>query len=632
MKYIGSTLLLFISCSGLFSQDNAKLASDLQAKYKDAPVAIINSEINYEFSKDPNKVLVRVMEKKEQKLLSLRYNQTINEYISYDNNSAVEKFSASSNLKQEALDRMKYCGTYTSEGYFYDDSKFCSQTLKLKELGEVWQVSSVKRVNDSKYQTSAYFQEDYPVVNKTVTFTIPNDIDVQLMEFNFDGNSIIKSETTSGNKRIVTYTINNLAPFQDVRFKPGIQYYSPHVLILVKSVQVGMKTEPLLSSVDDLYKWYHSLTGLLKTDPLVFKPTVDKLIDGKKTDEEKIKAIFYWVQDNVRYIAYEDGIAGFKPDDAQNVFEKKYGDCKGMANLTKEMLKAAGYDARLTWIGTKMIRYDYSIPSLAVDNHMICTVFLNGKRYFLDATEDYNAFGDYAERIQDRQVLIEDGDKYILDKVPTFDKTRDLEEHEYTAKVNGDLLEGTGKYILNGETKKDFLYLYNHTQNDKKKEYMDDYINDGKTSYKIKDVTPGDMTERSGPFDIGFNFSIANSVSLFNNEMYIDIDPSKDFKNSAVKDDRQSDIDYGEKIYRKISIELETPAGYTVSELPENVDVTEKDFSFKISYTQTGNKIIYNKEISIDKGIIQRSNFAQWNLAIKKLSKAYESQITLKKQ
>lgn len=625
-----STLLplLLFCCTLLHAQDYVKMANELQAKYKDAPVAIISSYINYEFMKDGGKPLVKVIEKKQASLLSLRYNQKITEYISYDNNSQVEKFLASSKLSHGSP---MYCGTYTSDGYFYDDSKFCSQILKLSEVGEVWQVNTVKRVNDSKYQTSAYFQEGYPVVSKTVVFTIPEDIDVELKEFNFEGNSISKTETTSGNKRIIKYTINDLAPFQDVRYKPGIQHYSPHVLILVKSIKTGARSENLLASTDDLYKWYHSLTGQLKTDPAVFKPTVDKLTAGKKTDEEKIKAIFYWVQDNVRYIAFEDGIAGFKPDEAQNVFEKKYGDCKGMANLTKEMLKLAGYDARLTWIGTKMIKYDYSIPSLAVDNHMICTVLLNGKRYFLDATEDYNAFGDYAERIQNRPVLIEDGDHYILDKVPEFDKTRDTEQHNYAAKINGELLEGSGKYILNGESKKEFLYRYSHTQSDKKKEYLDEYINDGKSNYKVNDITYGDMKERSGPFDINFNFSIANSVSLFNNEMYVDIDPSKDFKNSSVKEDRQSDIDFGEKIYKKINIELETPSGYTVTELPENVTVAEKDFSFKISYTQSGNKIIYNKEISIDKGIVEKSNFTQWNAAIKKLTKAYESQITLKK-
>jgi transglutaminase-like putative cysteine protease len=631
MKPLITLFLLAIACP-LSAQEYTKIVSELQSKYKESPVAVLAADISYEFTKDVSKKLVKVLENKTQKLLSLRYNQMIHEYLSYDNNSAVERFYATSNLRQEAPDKTRYCGTYTTEGYFYDDSKFCSQTLKLKELGELWTVNSIKRVNDSKYQTSVYFQSEYPVVNKTVSFIIPEDIEVELKEFNFEGYSINKSENISGSKKTITYTVSSLAPFQNVKFKPGVQHYSPHILILVKSMKVNGKTMNLLSSLDDLYSWYRSLTTQLQPSTVAIKPLVDELIKGKTTDEEKIKSIFYWVQDNIRYIAYEDGIAGFKPDEAQNVFEKKYGDCKGMANLTKEMLKLAGFDARLTWIGTKAIRYDYTLPSLAVDNHMICTVILGDKKYFLDATEDYNPLGEYAERIQNRPVLIEDGEKYILDKVPAADKTKDLEKYNYTAKINGEIFEGSGKVTLHGETKKDFLYLYNHTQNDKKKDYLSSFINDGKTSYQVSGINMGDMNERSGPFDIEFNFSIANSISKFNNEMYIDIDPSKDFKNGSVLADRQSDIDFGEKIFKKTSIELVIPADYKVAELPENLSIAEKDFSFSISYKQEGDKIIYSKEISVDKGIISKSEFEKWNAGIKKLTKAYESQITLKKQ
>jgi hypothetical protein len=50
------------------------------------------------------------------------------------------------------------------------------------------------------------------------------------------------------------------------------------------------------------------------------------------------------VQDNIRYIAFEDGIMGFKPDAAQNVFNKNMGIAREKANLLKEMLKQARYE------------------------------------------------------------------------------------------------------------------------------------------------------------------------------------------------------------------------------------------------------------------------------------------------
>jgi hypothetical protein len=75
---------------------------------------------------------------------------------------------------------------------------------------------------------------------------------------------------------------------------------------------------------------------LSKNDTKSLQTILNQLVAGKSSDEEKVKSIYYWVQDNIRYIAFEEVIAGFKPEAAQTVFSNKYGDCKGMANLTKE--------------------------------------------------------------------------------------------------------------------------------------------------------------------------------------------------------------------------------------------------------------------------------------------------------
>src|SRR6201999_2976434 len=122
---------------------------------------------------------------------------------------------------------------------------------------------------------------------------------------------------------------------------------------------------------------------------------------------------------------------------AQNVLNKKYGDCKGMANLTRSLLVALGFDARLCWIGTDHIAYDYSTPSLAVDNHMICALNYKGRFYFLDATESYIGFGQYAQRIQGRQVLIEDGDNFLLQRIPVVDGAQNEVLYKHDLHIDG---------------------------------------------------------------------------------------------------------------------------------------------------------------------------------------------------
>ncbi len=637
--YTGRSLHLFVEKklfffvwlfpSIVFGQQVNELVSLYQHKYKECEAVIINSESEYEFDLAENKVQVK--EVKSQKLLSLRYNSFINEVEFYDSNSGIEEFSCESSLNQKSGNSDKVCGNYTSSEYFFDDNKFCSHKLKLQEAGEIWKTHVSKIFNDSKYLTSVYFHDKYPIVNKKIKFKIPSDIEVDIREFNFEKFEVKKHETRVGRFKIVEYTISNLSAMENVRLGRSIQYIYPHLLILVKSFQSEGERVSILSNLNDLYGWYRSLTRQLSVQPEVFAPLVNDILKGKKTEDEKISTIFYWVQDNIRYIAFEDGLAGFKPDEAHSVFQKKYGDCKGMANLTKEMLRYAGYDARLSWIGTKRIKYDYSIPSLAVDNHMICTVMLDGRKYFLDATEKYLPLGIIADRIQGRQILIEDGDNYILARIPELSYENELELRQVKLSVKNDMLVGSYKYILQGEKKRNFLCGYHYSSGDTKDRLVKHCLVDENKNMKVKNVRLADLNHRLGAFEISTDLECRGAISSFNNELYIDIDISKDFKSWIVDEGRQSDIDFGEKIHKVLEVELELIDGDSVVFLPEKLQIDHKEFSVYAAYVRDQNRILYNKRISIDNGIISKDSFNQWNEAIRKLTQHYDSQIILKR-
>ena len=263
-----------------------------------------------------------------------------------------------------------------------------------------------------------FFNNPYPVSFHQVTLVIPDWVSAEIREFNFTGYSISKTSDDKGGSKTIVYTVSNLPARPDETSSPGITYTSPHIMLITQQAQVSGNTITYFKNTSDQYAWYASLVKEIGNDAATIKAKADEIVKGKTTDIDKIKAIYFWVQQNIRYLAFENGIAGFRPEKAQEVLRKKYGDCKGMANLTKCLLTSQGYDARLCWIGTNHIAYDYSIPSLAVDNHMICALYFKNKLYFLDATETNSGFEEYAERIQGRQVLIENSDKYVLEHVP----------------------------------------------------------------------------------------------------------------------------------------------------------------------------------------------------------------------
>jgi hypothetical protein len=370
----------------------------------------------------------------------------------------------------------------------------------------------------------------------------------------------------------------------------------------------------------------------MKNDPSVIKQKAQEITAKCKDDLQKIKAVLYWVHNNIRYVAFEDGIAGFKPDEAQNVLKKKYGDCKGMANLTKELLTSLGFDARLTWIGTNHIAYDYSTPSLCVDNHMICCLNYKGQRYFLDGTESFLPFSQYAERIQGRQVLIENGDNYILDHVPTTTWQQNLCSAKEDMSIRNEELFGPVTYLYHGESKEELMSGIHAVKNDKLNTVLELYLTNNNKNYQATGITYSDLNETEGDLSIKFSAVNKGAVSLFDKDMYIDVDYNKTFNKTSIDTNRYAkEYRFAYKYNYETETNLEIPAGYKVSTLPANLDYDDPNFHFSISFKQINNKISYKKHLYISNTLLKRDAITSWNKAVAVLTEKYTEQIILTK-
>jgi hypothetical protein len=525
----------------------------------------------------------------------------------------------------------KLCGPYQQEGIFHSDSKLCVVKFAMGEKGKPFKLSYQSNYRDVKYLTSHYFHEHLPSVDRVIQFNIPSWLELDLREFNFAGNVIEKTSVKEGDITKVTFRFKDVPAYLSEPQSPNHAITYPHVISVAKAYKEGASRTTLFESVKDLYGWYSSVCSEIGNKPDELKTTVAELTANKKTDLEKIESIFYWVQDNIRYIAFENGIMGFRPDAAQNVYNKKYGDCKGKANLLKEMLKLAGYDARLTWIGTSDLPYDYSLPSLSVDNHMICTVILNGKRYFLDGTEDYIALNDYAQRIQGKQVLIEDGKNFFIDKIPQFAADRNKEKKVAKLAITNDQLAGNATIEYNGESKIMAQRIFASIRNDHKEDAMTNWLRQGDANISVTNIKNSDFNERQKPLQISFDLKASNQITKAGEELYIIMDWEKEFSGLEIPADRKNDYEFSQKYFLTTQTELTLPEGYKVDYLPTSFKKSTPNFSFEGSYTNKGKSIVYTKTIMVSKPILKRSEFSEWNAFIAEVNKFYNDQVVLKK-
>jgi transglutaminase-like putative cysteine protease len=619
---------------GQVQQDYSNSIPGFKTKYPKAEVVAVafTEEYSFGIASKGTEEKITATTSTSQVLVPLKDYSSNSDAVFYDDESSVENLKALS--KGKPLKLAMQCMDYQSEGIFHSDAKVCMFKIPLETKGLPVTFSYDKKYKDVKYLTSVYFHESVPVEEKTVTFNVPDWLEVELREFNFDGYDIKKEVQKDAAAKLTKYTyrLKNIPSFEREFRSPHMAKSFPHLILVSKSYTNNGQRKVLFESVKDLYAWYHSVASQTNNNPTELKPLVQQLTQGKKTDIEKIESMFYWVQEKIRYIAFENGIMGFRPDAAQNVLNKKYGDCKGKANLLAQMLKVAGYDARLTWIGTSDLPYDYSLPSLGVDNHMICTVILDGKRYFLDGTEEHIALNDYAHRIQGKQVLIEDGTNYIIDKIPEFSAERNKVQTVTRLKLENDNLVGNVSSTYHGESKITIASVYGSMRNDNKKDALQEFLKSGDNNVVVNSIKEPDWNDRQKPLQVQFDMTAKNQVTKAGNELYVVIDRDKELSSLEFDSTRKSDYELRHKYYFVSQTEFALPDGYKVDYVPDAISKKSKDYEFEGSYAVKGNTLLYTKKLIVNKTTIRKAEFDEWNGFIKSVNKFYNDQVVLVKK
>jgi hypothetical protein len=305
-----------------------------------------------------------------------------------------------------------------------------------------------------------------------------------------------------------------------------------------------------------------------------------------------------------------------------------------MANLMTEMLRSINIDARMTWIGTNSIAYDYSIPSLAVDNHAICTVLLDDHYYFLDATEKYIGLDDYAERIQGRPALIENEGSFIIEKVPTYTYERNLNHTELAFVIDDGVLYGTVNADYNGESSVRIMRQYDAIYDEYKDKAINHLIIAGDNNVHVDEII-GENFDRIGEtIHLKSKVHIENKISEFGSSLYLDWDLYKEFYYMDIDSTRTVDFLLKRKVYEVNVTHYKSPEGYKLTSYPEDLSIENEEFIFHINYdySESGQSLKITKTIIIPQGKISKQNFKTWNKTIKNLKEnQYETPIIYEK-
>ena len=634
------TLIFFVLTISVIAQPSVEL-QEYQEKYPGIPAVILDEHVEFRFEIIDDSLYIYETLYQETFYLTEVANYWKEMEIAYSGFSEIKDVEArtliagKNKYKTVKVKTFKYKDELNFE-IFHDDIKSITFSYDGLQKGSKTKLSYTRIQHDPHLLGREFLQSGIPVEHKTISIIADNNIEMGIGVFNIDLIDVEFTQETGNKYTIYKWEVNDIEALKKESASPSIAWYSAHIIPYIKSYTINDKKHVVLGEINDLFNWYNSFVDNLNedTEDEEMQALVDSITQGAETELEKVKQIFYWTQDNIKYIAIEYGMGGFIPRPANLVCTNRYGDCKDMASTITGLLEYAGINSHLTWIGTNDIPYTYEeLPTPNVDNHMIATyIDVDNNYYFLDATGRYSNFDMPSSFIQGKEALIrKNKNEFEVVTVPVIEPDQNMiSEKIYLNIIDNDLvghsialISGYNKTLLQYETE-------NKSKEDKLKLYKQRFTK-GHNKFILEDFTESNQYPFEEPLEIDYQFLVNDYVLSNNDELYINLNLEELLAGLKIKEDRKTPIQNEFPVKIDHVIELEIPEGWDVDYVPENLTVGDPYIEFSSKYELTKNKIILYQQTSIRYLNMTHENFDQWNENVEKILK-YQNEIVILKK
>lgn len=631
MNRVSFLLAFFISLL-VQAQESYSIADIPLEFYRNSNSVVLNNEVIVDVT-DESKMEYSL--NRAIAILNKKGNGHINADFNYDNDTKIIDFEAYVyDVNGNELEHFKKKDlkdvSAVPRGTIYSDSR----KMYLDYIPTTYPYVVVYNYKEES-NSSAFIEKWYPVDNyyqstKESTFTILfNETNKpRFKEFNFDDYDINKEESLTS----ISYKANNV---NSIKYEKLSQHYTsifPYLDVAInKFYLVG--EAGYAKNWKEFGKWRHDklVYGLDEVSEATTKK-INNLVIGAKDDKEKTKLIYEYVQNKTRYISVQLGIGGWKPYPASDVDKLGYGDCKGLTNYTKALLKTQGIESYYTvvWSGGGKRSFHKEFASMQGD-HVILNVPIEGEDVWLECTSQDIPFGFLGNFTDDRDVLVitPEGGQIKHTSVYNFD-TNVLNTFGYfNIKPDGSIDAEVEMQSFNIQYNQ--RYILENEDESSQETYYKDYW-----SY-INNIKIDTISFKNEPDTVKFNEKVifsAKSYSIFVGEdMIVNVNAFN--RNLYVPDrykDRKNKIEILRGFVDEDEVVIKLPNGYLLNEIPEPI-IIETDFGVYNSSLEriSETELKYHRVMKIYEGVYAKEKYNDYRSFRKKIARADKQKIVLSK-
>lgn len=225
----------------------------------------------------------------------------------------------------------------------------------------------------------------------------------------------------------VTWRLKNIPALTLEPLGPAYNELIPHIMAAPAQFEYeGYRGT--MNSWDELGQWISLLNKGRNQLPPETISKIKEITANLNTTEEKVQAVYLYLQNKTRYVSIQLGIGGLQPFEASVVDKTGYGDCKALSNYMVSMLDAINIKSHYTLIragkGEADIKTDF--PSSQF-NHAVVFVPNGRDTLWLECTSQTNPFGYMGSFTGNRKALAITENGAALVKTPVYTENENLQ-------------------------------------------------------------------------------------------------------------------------------------------------------------------------------------------------------------
>ena len=543
----------------------------------------------------------------------------------------------------------KYSHIAYFRGVAYDASGKIIKKLKQNEIQDRSSISGYSLFEDDRVKVADLSQTAYPYtvefeyqVDMKFLYSIPDfllyvddEISTQKSIYKITYPSALqprfkifhigepKKEIEPDGRVSVYWLFENILPEKFEKNGPDYHKTIPHILAAPDQFEYG-GYQGSMDTWENLGKWQIQLNKGRDVLPDKTISTIKELTNGLKTKEEKVKAVYEFLQNKTRYVSIQLGIGGMQPFEAKTVDEVGYGDCKALSNYTVSMLQAIGIRSYYTIIyggsDNKPVISDFVADYF---NHIVVAVPNETDTLWLECTSQTNPFGYMGRFTGERKALMitEDGGKLV--NTPSYPTEKNLQSRtaEIFVDTKGNATAKVKTTYAGLQYENDGLEFYVNYEKDDQKKWLQRNIEI--PSFDINSFTITNRKNRIPSAIIEMDLTLNRLATVSGKRLFL----TGNLMNRSTFVPEKTEKRKTNIVVKMGYIDLDTIRYHLPEELypeflPEPMKVKSRFGEYEATFKVDRGRVVYTRKMIMKKGEFPPESYNEWIEFYKSINKA----------